>query len=291
MHEGSVNDMLPVVNFASRDAADAGNYWGPRVIPDYQLFYVASGEARLTVGEEEHRIDPGQFAYFGYDHPHRLQVVRPTEYFSIHFLWNGPSSTPVHPAYGIREVDEAMLRRAGGLHRVECPGFGSVELPHRLSAVGVEPILTRIVKEYRQEQPGYPAMLRAHMTELLMELLRSRMEGGAASRRGRIDVALRAMREQPAKPWTVAELASLCGYHPSYFTLLFSREMGRKPKHFLIHERIKQAKQALLRGEAIDSIAERLGYGSIHYFSNNFKKETGLSPSEFRQRPDRGSDG
>jgi AraC-like DNA-binding protein len=63
--------------------------------------------------------------------------------------------------------------------------------------------------------------------------------------------------------------------------------MGQKPKQFLISERIKLAKQALLRGEPIESLAERLGYASIHYFSNNFKKVTGLSPSEYRQQPDR----
>jgi len=288
MQAGSVNDMLPVVNFASRDAANAGDFWGPRIIPDYQLFYVRSGEAELAVGEEKHRIAAGEFAYFGHDHPHRLRVVRETEYFSIHFLWTGRSPVPVHPAYGIREVEEREPVRAGGLHLVECPGYGVVELPHRLTADGAEPILMRMVKEYRQEQPGYPLLLRALLTELLLLLLRHRMEGGVHGRQGNIDAALHAMREQPAKPWTVSELAGLCGYHPSYFTQLFSREVGRNPKQFLIQERIKQAKRALLRGEGIESIAERLGYGSIHYFSNNFKKETGLSPSEFRQRPDRG---
>ena len=288
---GSLDDLLPVVNFASKDEADAGNSWGPRTIPDFQLFYVASGEARIALGGEEHRIAPGEFAYFGFDHPHRLETVRRTEYYSIHFSWSEGSAAPVHPAYGIREADASALGRAGGLHRIDCPGYGTVELAHRLPAAGVEPILSRMVKEYRQERPGYALLLRALISELLLELIRGSAERLAHDRGGRIDAALRAMRENPAKAWTVSELARLCGYHPSYFTSLFARELGSNPKHYLIQERIKQAKQSLLRGESIDSIAERLGYGSIHYFSNNFKKETGLSPREYRQRPDSESEG
>jgi len=287
---GSLDDLLPVVNFASKDAADAGYCWGPRTIPDFQLFYVGSGEARVTLGGAERRIAPGEFAYFGFDHPHKLETVHRTEYYSIHFSWSGTSAIPVHPAHGIREAEASALNRAGGPHRVDCPGYGAIELPHRLSAVGVEPILARMVKEYRQERPGYPLLLRALLSELLAELIRSYAERREHDRGRRFDAALRAMREQPAKAWTVSELAHACGYHPSYFTSRFAREMGINPKQYLIQERIKQAKQSLLRGEAVESIAERLGYGSIHYFSNNFKKETGLSPREFRQQPDRGTD-
>jgi len=288
---GSINEMLPVVNFASRDVAKAGDYWGPRAIPDYQLFYVVSGEAVLDCGGETRRILPGRFAYYGHLHPHRLRVLERTEYFSIHFLWSGPSAAPVHPAYGIRDrLDESELWRAVPTYSIMCPGYGTVELPFLLAAPGAETLMMRIVKEYRLEAAGYPFLLRALMMELLMLLLRQRMEGEAGKKPGKIDAALHAMREQPARPWTVSELAALCGYHPSYFTQLFYQEQGQKPKQFLIDERIKQAKQALLRGEPVEKVAERLGYGSIHYFSNHFKKETGLSPSEFRQQPGRKAD-
>ncbi|HZG88186.1 AraC family transcriptional regulator [Paenibacillus sp.] len=287
MEIGTLNELHPVVNFASRDVANAGECWGPRFIPDFQLFYVVSGETELTVGSERHVLRPGEAGIYGPDVPHRLRVTAQTDYFSLHFSWSGPSAVPVHPAYAIREAGELESARSRPPYRLDCPGFGAVRLPHVVSPTGAEPLLMRIVKEYRAERPGYALALRALLAELLLLLVRQLLEGGASNRAGKTDPALHAMREQPAKAWTVTELAALCGYHPSYFTQLFSREQGKNPKQFLIDERIQQAKRALLRGESIDSIAERLGYGSIHYFSSNFKKETGLTPSEFRQRPGR----
>lgn len=285
MEIGTLNELHPVVNFASRDVANAGEFWGPRFIPDFQLFYVVSGETELTIGSDRYVLRPGEAGIYGPDVPHRLRVTEQSDYFSLHFLWSGPSAVPVHPAYAIREAVELDSARDRPPYRLVCPGYGDVRLPRVISPTGAEPLLMRIVNEYRAERTGHGLALRAMLAELLLLLVRQLLEGGATNRAGKIDPALHAMREQPARAWTVTELAALCGYHPSYFTQLFYREQGKKPKQFLIDERIQQAKRALLRGESIDSIAERLGYGSIHYFSSNFKKETGLTPSEFRQRP------
>lgn len=284
---GTVNELLPVLNFASRDAADAGCCWGPRVIPDFQLFYVLSGEAELRLGPITYQISSGECVFYGKDSPHQLRTLTWTDYYSIHFAWNGLSAIPVHPAYGIRELAGNELQRKAVPYEVDCPGYGAVAVPHHFPIAGVESIMMRLVKEYRQEQPGFAFLARALLIELLTAILRQAMVRDKGSPPSKIDAALHAIREHPAKAWSVAEIAELCGYHPSYFTSIFYREMGQKPKQFLISERIKLAKQGLLSGEPIEALAERLGYAGIHYFSNNFKKVTGVSPSQFRQRPDR----
>lgn len=279
-----IDEWQPVVNFADTDTADEGGFWGPRIIPDYQLFYVVRGAAELSIGAERLRIAPGEAAFYGPDCAHLLRIAEPTEYYSLHFLWRSESTAPVHPGPAI--LPGALDGRRGAELRVQCSGAGEAALPHRLSAAGVETLLSRIVKEYRGERPGYALMLRALLTELLLQLVRPLLPDGA-SRESPIDAALHAMRDRPEHAWTVAELAQLCGYHPSYFTALFRREMGSRPKDYLIDERMKLAKQALLRGERLEAIAGRLGYGSMHYFSSHFKKQTGMTPSQFRQRPDR----
>lgn len=287
MENVNLDDLRPVVNFASTDAADVGEQWGPRSIPDYQLFYVVRGTAELTIGGEVIRLLPGEAGLYGPSHSHLLQALERTEYISLHFLWDGVSPVPVHPAYGIREESAASLEPLVGAVRITCLDRGDITLPYKLSAVGVETVLLQIVKEYRNDLPGYPSALRALLTELLLQLVRPLLPENAPARATRVEAALHAIREHPERPWTVAELAALCGYHPSYFTQVFLKEMGSRPKDFLISERINQARQALLRGDLLESIVERLGYGSVHYFSNHFKKETGLSPSQYRQRPDR----
>ncbi|MDF2661286.1 MAG: AraC family transcriptional regulator [Paenibacillus sp.] len=46
--------------------------------------------------------------------------------------------------------------------------------------------------------------------------------------------------------------------------------------------RIERAKQHIREDTCnVTEIAERLGYTSIHYFSRQFKKATGMAPSEY----------
>lgn len=285
MHLGSLYDCSPAVNFASRDAANANVQWGPRIIPDWQFFYIISGEASLEMGRSRYRISPGECVMLGPLNAHLLETTKATEYYSVHFAFRSDSPIPVHPGYLIREADTEQLAMELKRYRIAIPGETDLELPRHFSIILAEQIFARIVREYSREYIAYPFALRTLMMELLTLVVRSTMSTQTDDPVRKTGPALDAMREQPARHWTVSELAELCGYHPGYFTVIFHQEMGQKPKQYMISERIKQAKQALLRGEPIEAIANALGYASIHYFSNNFKKETGLSPSESRQLP------
>jgi AraC-like DNA-binding protein len=280
--------MAPVVNFASREKADAGYQWGPRMIPDYQFFYVISGVVSLQLGSSTYTVKPGECVFYGPNHPHLICVHEPTDFYSIHFGWHSSSPIPVHPGYALSPVslDELSGARLEEVN-VTVEDMGTLQWPVYTSYIGVEDIMMRLVQEYRDALHGYPLMLRGLMTALLTTMLRQFSKPSEQPREGKIAAVLSAIMNRPGAYWNVAEMAALCGYHPSYFTQVFQREMGVNPKQYVINERIKLAKQALLRGESMETIAERLGYTSIHYFSNNFKKETGLSPSEFRQVPNR----
>ncbi|CAG7628083.1 HTH-type transcriptional activator RhaR [Paenibacillus solanacearum] len=283
MNIGHLYDIRPAVHFAARASAGAGNAWGPRRIPDCQLFYVIAGEATLQLGPDQFKIKAGECAFYGPDSPHILKTDAPTQYYSLHFGWDEPTPVPLHPAYGIRNVPDSELARLPEPVHLTVDGYGELTLPHHMAIGGMEPVMSSIVSEYQAPQPQ-PLLLRARMMELLSSIVGQLVNREATMHVSKIEAALRAMREHPGNAWSVAELAQLCGYHPSYFTKLFYQEVKTNPKQYLIAERIRQAKQSLLRGEKLDEIANRLGYTSIHYFSSNFKKETGLSPSEYRQQ-------
>lgn len=75
-------------------------------------------------------------------------------------------------------------------------------------------------------------------------------------------------------------------FHKSYSSLssLFSKSEGRTIEKFAIQQRIERVKELLIYGEkTISEIAWELGYSSAQYLSNQFKAETGLSPSQFRK--------
>ncbi|MFD0712679.1 helix-turn-helix domain-containing protein [Paenibacillus sp. GCM10027626] len=283
---GNLNDFTPTVNFANRLIAQPGNRWGPRTIPDCQLVYVVSGELQLQLGRQQFVIRAGECAYYGPGSPHILMTVQPSVLYTLHFSWHASSANPVHPAYSIQEVEEKELQHTIEPQSLTCDGREALVLPHRFVLAGAVPLLSRIEKQYVQlEDPGAPFALRFLLMELLLHIVRTVVDRAAKDTDNKVEPALHALRDEPTRNWTVAELSALCGYHPSYFAILFAEQTGMTPKQYIISERIKLAKQALLKGEPIEAIANKLGYTSVHYFSNNFKKETGLTPGEFRQMP------
>ena len=81
------------------------------------------------------------------------------------------------------------------------------------------------------------------------------------------------------------EVADHVNHSASHFSALFSQETGQTFKDYVTEVRIKKAKE-LLRTSTLRAaeIADRVGYSDPHYFSAAFKKNTGLSPTEFRQQ-------
>lgn len=64
---------------------------------------------------------------------------------------------------------------------------------------------------------------------------------------------------------------------------LFSNVEGKSIERYYILQKIERAKELIVYGEqTLTEIAYELGYSSQQHFSRQFKKETGLSPSHFK---------
>lgn len=70
----------------------------------------------------------------------------------------------------------------------------------------------------------------------------------------------------------------------SRLSQLFSNSQGKTIEQYFIELKIEKAKEWLSFEEFnISQIAWKLGYGSVQYFSAQFKKSTGQTPSEFKK--------
>ncbi|MEV5892514.1 AraC family transcriptional regulator [Nonomuraea fuscirosea] len=97
--------------------------------------------------------------------------------------------------------------------------------------------------------------------------------------------ALRAMHARPAHAWTVSQLAGIAAVSRSTLASRFKRVVGQGPLEYLTGWRIELAADRLRRGdETVASIACQVGYGSVSAMSNAFKRITGVSPRDYRQR-------
>ena len=81
------------------------------------------------------------------------------------------------------------------------------------------------------------------------------------------------------------DAARAAGMSNSRFSTVFSQEMGVTFTEYLTNLRIAKAKE-LLRATKLRSseISSEIGYSDRHYFSYLFKKNTGMTPSEYREK-------
>ncbi len=78
-------------------------------------------------------------------------------------------------------------------------------------------------------------------------------------------------------------LAGDLHYEYNYLSNLFSEAEGTTIEKYYISQKIEKVKELLIYDElTLSEIAYRMGYSSVAYLSNQFKKETGFTPSHFK---------
>jgi two-component system response regulator YesN len=80
------------------------------------------------------------------------------------------------------------------------------------------------------------------------------------------------------------DIARAAGVHVGHLHRIFPAETGMRIGEYLTHLRVEKAKSLLMHTDIpSSSIATRIGISSQQYFCRMFKKETGMSPQEYRK--------
>jgi AraC-like DNA-binding protein len=150
-------------------------------------------------------------------------------------------------------------------------------------------VLVRLVAEESAERRSGRELVLARLVEvLLIEALRSTSGERAPPGllRGladaRIAQAMRQMHADPARSWTMEQLAKKAALSRSAFFDRFTRSVGLPPMEYLLAWRMGVAKDLLRRHElAVDEVAKRVGYASASTFSTAFSRHVGQAPSRY----------
>lgn len=85
-----------------------------------------------------------------------------------------------------------------------------------------------------------------------------------------------------SKDISLGDVAEHLGISESYLSRLFKRETGDSFSEYLLQVRIAKAEELMrMQRYKVYEIAEQVGYRNVEYFSRQFKKITGKSPSEY----------
>jgi len=79
-------------------------------------------------------------------------------------------------------------------------------------------------------------------------------------------------------------LSETLHYEYNYLSNLFSSVEGITLEQYIIRQKIERVKELLFYDElSLSQIASKLGYSSVAHLSSQFKKITGLTPSEMKK--------
>lgn len=146
-------------------------------------------------------------------------------------------------------------------------------------------------EESRAQRPAREVVLARLLEVLLLEAFRATPEidtspglvRGLADER--LASAIRLMHENPARPWTIAQLAGQAALSRSAFFERFSRVVGVAPMEYLLAWRMALAKTKLRNKEgSVAEIAEQVGYSSASTFSVAFTRYAGMPPARYARR-------
>ncbi|MDR9051985.1 AraC family transcriptional regulator [Burkholderia multivorans] len=146
------------------------------------------------------------------------------------------------------------------------------------------------------EKPGGYAILNALTSALFTLVLRAASESGQApagllalAGHPRLAPAISAMFADPARPWSLPELADLCNMSRATFMRHFQDKLGRSATDLLTDIRMTLAANELKKPTmSTEAVAEAIGYRSVAAFRRVFTDKMGMTSGQWRRLANEG---
>ncbi|MDM0117052.1 AraC family transcriptional regulator [Variovorax sp. J22R133] len=279
----------------SKRISGAGR-WGVRYSDFGQPSFCAvlEGSCRLAVdGQEAITIEAGDFVLLPSTPGFTISGFEPVA--PVHIDPKLTPSSTGEVRHGTRG-GRPDVRLLGGFFVFDSPDAALLVslLPALVHVRGVErlSVLVRLVgEESIERRSGRDLVLTRLVEVLLIEALRSTPGEDAPPGllRGladaRLALAMRQMHGDPARAWTMAQLAKKAALSRSAFFDRFTRAVGLPPMEYLLAWRMALAKDLLRRHDVgIAEVAGRVGYGSASTFSTAFSRHVGQSPGRYARQ-------
>lgn len=122
----------------------------------------------------------------------------------------------------------------------------------------------------------------AWLRDLLLPVCEVMNRRSSQKHRKTIDFIMRYVQKHYAEDITLDVLAEKVYLTRNYLSQIFKQETGENFNNYMTRIRMDKAKELMLTGNyKIFEISQMVGYKNNAYFSQLFKKHTGLNPSEF----------
>jgi len=126
------------------------------------------------------------------------------------------------------------------------------------------------------------------LKELLIRLMqtqaRNLVEKNTLKNQSRIGFVADFIKKNLHQKLSIDAIAKMAYVSKSNFFKMFKQELGLSPNEFIIHERIKKAKELLSQQNSVSETAFNTGFSDTNYFIRVFKQMEGVTPKIFQNK-------
>lgn len=240
--------------------------WRPKGRLDYQLLYVASGKAHFFFGKEEQIVTAGHMV---------LYLPRQEQHYE-YYAKDKPEVYWVHFTGGqVKKI----------LSHFEIPTTGNVFYSGAPSAY--QELFKEMIRELQTCRVGFEELLEMYLRQLFLMIQRVRIEQKPTVNtfiQEEMEYALHYFREHWNESIVIEDYAQTRGMSVSWFLRNFKQTTNTSPMQFILTLRINNAVHLLeSTNYNVTEIGAIVGYDNPLYFSRIFKKQIGVSPSDYRK--------
>lgn len=130
---------------------------------------------------------------------------------------------------------------------------------------------------------GDLAEIRKRFSEVVLDAMKGEISPESDSD-SKIILAQKYIEEHYNEDISVSDLAEKFYMSPNYFSTVFKKQTGESTISYMNRIRLERAKKELEETDrSIAEIAELIGFNDSHYFFKLFKKDTGITPLQYRR--------
>ena len=246
--------------------------------PFYELVFVNAGKLRISSEHYSGELEKNQMIIHRAGEEHSLTCKKGSEPSVI--IIGFECSSPLIDSFSDAPVTlgDAAIKR---LAEIVKEGRNVFKPPYNTPVYDM--------KKKKHQPLGAEQMLRLSLESFLLLLLREyRVSDGMDEKvetPALIHEVVSYVSANFLERMTIDELAFLFKTNRATLCREFKRETGRTLVTFINEKKVERAKEKILSsGKTFTQIAEEMNFESIHYFTRFFKKMTGETPKEFRQK-------
>lgn len=240
--------------------------WRPRGRIDYQLLYVASGKTVFYFNGEPKEVAAGHMVLFQpkqEQHYEYFAVDRPEVYW-VHFTGSDVRNILKH--YDI-PMDRHVIYSG--------------------SSATYAYLFKEMIHELQTCRTGFEELLEMYLRQIFLLVQRSweeRKPTVSSYLQEEIDYARKYFNEHYNEDISIEEYAQSRGMSVSWFLRNFKQMTMKSPMQYILTIRINNAVSLLETTDYnVTEISTIIGYDNPLYFSRIFKKQKGVSPSDYRK--------